>query len=174
MASLEWNGDRILARTAAAAAAGIDQTMSECVRGARREHEYENQDGFLEASTDIIAPAHPAGDRVAGRWGSTASYALFVEIGTSRIGPDATIREAEGDGNMWSIPGTQPAEGVTVIQPFTVLPPGTMDGQEEWVTLHQPSRGEGAFMEARPFLRPQADANYPTLARRIGAFFRAS
>ncbi|MHB1950161.1 MAG: hypothetical protein ACYCQK_01650 [Acidiferrobacteraceae bacterium] len=174
MATLKWNGREIVAKMAAAAAAGIDRTMSECVHDARREHSYVNRDGFLESSTDIIRHAGPDGMRVVGNWGSTADYALFVEIGTSRIGPTAPEREAADGGDMWAVPAQQPAEGVRVLQPFTILPPGTMPGQEGWVTLHRPSMGTGnpGLMAQRPFLRPAADREYPLLAPRIGAAFR--
>lgn len=172
MGTLKWNGRQIVSHAAQAAALAVDRTMSEAVRGAKRVHEYENQDGMLEASTDIIEHAHVNGDTVKGRWGSSANYSLFVEIGTSRIGPNAVERESAGDGNMWEIPGPEPKPGVAVEQPFTVLPPGTMEGQEDWVTVDKPSVGVGPFMEARPFLRPQADLQNRQLARRMGEAFR--
>lgn len=79
---------------------------------------------------------------------------------------------------MWSIPGPQPEEGVEVVQPFTILPPGTMvdgDGnvQEGFVTLHRPSMGEGPLMEERPFLRPAADRANPGLPHHLHAAFEA-
>ena len=157
---------------AAAAAMGIDRTMADCVGDADRAHEWDNETGFLEASTTILGAAVITGSRVHGSWGSTADYALFIEIGTSRIGPTALEREAEGDDNMWSIPGPQPDPGVTVEQPFTILPPGTMDGQQDWVTLHRPSMGTGPLMQARPWLRPAADRHYPALAGYIGIAFQ--
>ena len=167
MATIKWRGKQVAARMAAAAAVGVDRTMSECVHDAKRDHEYVSRDGFLEGSTMIIGRATLEGAVVKGSWGSTANYALLVEIGTSRIGPTAVTREQAGGGNMWQIPGTQPAEGITVKQSFTILPPGTMEGQEDWVTLHQPSEGTGPVMAARPFLRPAADKNYPSLVRYI-------
>ena len=171
MATIEWNGAGIHARAALAAAAAVDRTMSECVRGARRDHEYVNRDGNLEATTDIVDAAHVDGDRVSGRWGSTADYALYVEIGTSRIGPTASEREDASDG-MWTIPDPAPEPGVTVRQDFTILPPGTMEGQEDFVTLDRPSEGTGPLMEQRPFLRPQADRENPLLAPRMAAAFQ--
>lgn len=173
MATIKWNGARVAARMAAAAAAGVDRTMAECVRGARREHQYDDETGFLTATTDILAPAHMDGTRVEGSWGSTADYSLFIEIGTSRVGPDATSREDAAAGNMWDVPAAQPSPGVTVEQGFTILPPGTMDGQEDFVTLHRPSMGTGPLMAQRPWLRPAADREYGLLAARIGESFRA-
>jgi hypothetical protein len=172
VAVIKWNGAQLRARAAQSAALAVDRTMTEAVRSASREHSYTNQDGFLEASTDVIEAAHRDGDRIVGRWGSTADYALEVEIGTSRIGPNVSEREAQGGGNMWEIPGPLPVEGVTVEQPFTILPPGTMDGQETFVTLHKPSLGTGPFMPARPFLRPAADRENRLLATRMGAAFQ--
>jgi hypothetical protein len=73
---------------------------------------------------------------------------------------------------MWQIPGAKPEEGVTVIQPFTLLPPGTLKDQGGWVTIHRPSRGTGPLMGARPFLRPSADLQYRLLAPRCAAAFQ--
>lgn len=152
MASIEWNGQGVSARVRAAAAAGVDKTMSECVTDARSGHpayppasepgeRYANRTGFDVASTDIQDHAHADVDRVHGSWGSTADYALFVEIGTSRESsgfPTAAQREAAGAGNADAIP-----------------PPS------------DPPR-----MAARPTLRPAADANYPKLPGWIGAAYR--
>lgn len=167
MARLTWRGRQVAAKVATAAALAIDKTMAGCVTDADRNHEWDNETGFLEGSTTIIGFAAFDGRRVRGSWGSLADYALFIEIGTSRVGPTAEEREATADGNMWDVPGPQPADGVTVRQSFTILPPGTMDGQEDFVTLHTPSTGTGPLMEPRPWLRPAADRNYPMLATYI-------
>lgn len=168
MATLEWRGKQVAAKMAAAAKLGVDKTMSECVSDARRNHPWVSQTGFEEASITMTG-AHADGLRVSGRWGAYADYSLYLEIGTSRVGPTAGQRENEGE--MWSIPGPQPAEGVSVRQPFTILPPGTMADQETFVTLHRPSIGTGPLMGARPFLRPAADTNYPLLRTYIRAAF---
>lgn len=173
MATIKWSGDRIIARMAAASAAGVDRTMGECVGGARREHGYDDETGFLTATTEILKPATVEGTKVSGTWGSTADYSLDVEIGTSRVGPTVEERKDAAAGNMWDVAAPQPEPGVTVEQPFTILPPGTMDGQEDFVTLHRPSMGEGPLMAQRPWLRPQADLQYPLLAARIGEAFRS-
>lgn len=151
MASIQWNGKAISARVSAAAAAGVDKTMSECVADARSGHpayppasepgeRYANRTGFDAASTDIRDHARDDGGRVHGSWGSDADYALFVEIGTSREAsgfPTAEEREAAGAGNADAIP-----------------PPS------------DPPR-----MAARPTLRPAADANYPKLPQWIRRAF---
>lgn len=167
MARLNWRGRELVAKVATASAMAIDKTMADCVGDADHNHEWDNETGFLEGSTTIIGFARFDGRRVRGSWGSTADYALFIEIGTSRIGPTAEERETAAHGNMWEVPPTQPADGVTVRQSFTILPPGTMEGQEDWVTLHTPSIGTGPLMEPRPWLRPAADRNYPMLASYI-------
>lgn len=171
MAKVDWNGDDVMRRMAAAAAVGVNLTMGDCVRGARREHEYVDQTGFLTASTDIREPAHLDGTMVEGTWGSDADYALFVEIGTSRIGPTATEREVAADGDMWDVADPKPEPGVTVRQEFTIVRTGPE--QEDFITLHRPSRGTGPLMPQRPFLRPQADLNYPLLAMHIGDAFKS-
>jgi hypothetical protein len=172
MATVTFRRREIIAHARAAAIVAIDATMAEGVRDATREHPYANRTGFLEAETKILEPAHPVGDlHVAGSWGDTADYALEVEIGTSRIGP--RVQERVQEGEMWDIPGPQPEPGVTVEQPFTILPPGAMDGQESFVTLHSPSKGTGPLMEARPYLRPAADRVNPLLAAELHTAFEA-
>lgn len=168
MAEIRWAGKRVLAQVQAAAAQAIDRTMAACVAGARHEHPYMDRTGYLAASTDILKGA-TAGLQVSGEWGSVADYALFVEIGTSRVGPTAQARADADGGDMNAIAGVQPGEGVRVRQAFTILPPGTMPGQRDWITLHRPSTGTGnpGLMAPRPFLRPQADREYPLLPQRI-------
>lgn len=168
MARLDWNGPALRRRVALAAAYAVDKTTSECVSGAKRDHPWDNETGFEEGSI----MAHPAvfeDAAVRGRWGAYTNYSLYLEIGTSRIGPTAQAREAESPEGMWTIPEPQPEPGVTVRQEFTILPPGTMEGQDDFVTLHQPSYGTGPLMAPRPFLRPQADLQNPRLAERMRA-----
>lgn len=171
MARIVWRGDAVKRRVAAAAALGIDKVDADCVAGAKRDHPWSNQTGFEEGSI-TMAPAALEGDRVRGRWGAYTAYSLALEIGTSRIGPTIFEREQMGAGDMWAIPGPKPDEGETVMQPFTILPPGSMEGQEGFVTIHKPSMGEGPLMHSRSFLRPQADLNYPLLAAYIGRAYR--
>ena len=118
MAQIDWKGGQVARRMTQAAAAGVDKTMSECVTDARSGHEqyppasapgqrYADRTGFALASTDISKHATPEGTRIAGAWGSSAEYALYLEIGTSREDsgfPRAQVREAEGAGDMDQIP----------------------------------------------------------------------
>lgn len=115
MASFKWNGDRLKKRAIAASELGVDRTMGECVAEAKTGHpefppasnpgeRYANRTGSLAGSIQMIAPAMFEGGKVNGSWGSLSNIALFLEIGTSRSGPDAMEREAAGGGNMWAIP----------------------------------------------------------------------
>jgi hypothetical protein len=172
MAKLNWNGAKIAARTQAASVLAVDRTMSEAVIEAKAIHPWHNVTGFTEGSIAVMQPATVSGEKVSGRWGSSAADALDLELGTSRIGPTVGEREAASPEGMWTIAGPEPQPGVRVRQDFTILPPGTMPGQGDFVTLHRPSEGEGPLMEARPYLRPAADAQYKLLGRRIGQAFR--
>lgn len=101
-----WRGAEIAAKASVAARTGIDKTTSEAVTYAKQNHEWQNVTGTLEGSLQMRA-AEPDGTRMVGRWGSfTVNYALWLEIGTSK-------------------------------------------------------------MPARPYLRPSADVNYPSLRRHI-------
>lgn len=82
-----WRGREIAAKTAAAARTGIDKTTSEAVLHAKQNHEWQNVTGTLEGSIQMrgAEPEGPTG-KMAGRWGSfTVNYALWLEIGTSRM-----------------------------------------------------------------------------------------
>lgn len=170
MATLKWNGRSVKNRVAAASRMGVDKVTSECVSDARRDHPWKSQTGFEDAAI-TMAPAVLEGNRVVGKWGAYTEYSLWLEIGTSRIGPTAFEREASSDG-MWTIPGPKPEPGQRVEQGFTILPPGSMKGQEGFVTIDRPSEGVGPLMEPRPFLRPAADMNYGFLAEWIGMAYR--
>jgi hypothetical protein len=170
VAKIAWNGNAVKQRVAASARMAVDKVAADCVSGAKRGHPWENQTGFEESEIHM-APATLEGKRVVGRWGAFTDYSLALEIGTSRIGPTIYDREAASDG-MWTIAPPQPAPGVTVEQAFTILPPGTMNAQEGFVTVHQPSHGTGPLMSSRPFLRPQADMHYPLLARYIATLYQ--
>ena len=168
MATIDWKGDAILAKMGAAAKLALDKVMADCVSEAKRVHAYQNRDGFLEASTQITTPATVEGLKVVGHWGALANYALFVEIGTSRIGSTAFQREQAAGGMMWSIADPKPAEGVSVLQSFTIFP----IGGGEFRTRRTPSIGTGPLMAPRPFLRPAADLHYRFLSTYIGAAYR--
>ena len=172
MARLTWNGDAIVTKVTEAAIAGTDATMDACVASAKTEHEWDSDSGELEGSIGVRQSATVRGATVVGRWGSDLPHALYMEIGTSRIGERVVPREEAGGGNMWQIPGPFPAMGVTVQQAFTILPPGTMKDQAGWVTLDKPSKGTGPLIRQRPYLRPAADREYRLLATRIRVAFQ--
>lgn len=157
---VRWNGAAVRARVAAAAVIGVDQTLAACVVDAKSTHEYENRTGFMNASTTIFDWATWEGDRVSGKWGAHAYYALFLEIGTSRPwsgAPRAQVRAAEGHGDMWAIPPPQP------IGPHT---------DTKWVKGER-IPGTGPLMTERMSLRPAAAREYPLLAERISIAYRA-
>lgn len=172
MARLNWYGDDVIEHVTESVKEGVDRTVEECVDMARTMHEWVNRSGALEGSIWVMQGATSRGGTVVARWGSDDPHALEVEIGTSRVGPRVLAREQAASGNMWEIPSAKPNEGVTVTQPFTLLPPGTMKDQRGWVTAHRPSQGTGPLMGARPFLRPAASMHYRLLASRCRAAFQ--
>ncbi len=147
MASIRWNGAKVMAKVTAAAGLGIDRTMAECVRDAGENHpafpppskpyeRYANRTGH-ETGSIHSKGVRTDGKRVSGQWGANAKQSLYLEIGTSVAGPTAFEREVAGGGNMDAIP-----------------PP------------------VGPLMAPRPYLRPAADREYPLLPSRIGAAYR--
>lgn len=143
MAKLNWKGAQLRAKIAEATLIALDRTMSEAVSEAKRQHPWHNRTGWLEASTWMMGPATIDGAKVTGRWGSTANYALYLEIGTSRRGsgaPRAEARKAMAGGNMNEI-----------------SPPLPLDHP---------------LMRPHPYLRPAADRQYRLLRVRIGQAMR--
>lgn len=172
MARFVWKGDEVRRRVAAAAAVGIEQTMADCVKDAAADHppyppasrpyeRYANRTGFNTGSL-WLGPAEVEGTRVSGKWGDSSNYALFLEVGTSRVGPTAGERVEAADGNMDAIAPPRFAEGESGVG---------------WGGFNQPpdpSRERtGPLMAPRPYLRPAADRHYRTLAERIGVAFRS-
>lgn len=166
--NLVWNGAEVLERVKAATLLGVDRTLAESADQAKRDHEWASKTGFLEASIGVLAPAHSEGLRVSGSFGALANYALFVEVGTSRIGMTAVQRTIGSDG-WWTIPGPKPAPGVTVRQSFTIIPPG---GGFGFRTIRRPSTKTGPLMIARSYLRAAAYFQFPLLPFRIAAAFQ--
>jgi hypothetical protein len=131
---LDWKGDDIRRKVAAAAIVGVDATLARAVDLAKADHpsyppasqageRYASRVGFAVASTTIKAPAVLVGAHVRGTWGADADYSLFLEIGTSRKDsgePRADVRAAEGDGNMWAIPG--PSSSPQMAARYTLRP----------------------------------------------------
>lgn len=86
-ARLDWNGDKLLARVAQAAADAIDETTKATDDDASMTHWWDNRTGYGERHI-VTEPAHPVGDRIVGRVGATYSgqksvrsafYLLFLE-----------------------------------------------------------------------------------------------
>lgn len=168
MATLVWNGDEVFERVKAATLIAVDRTLAESADQAKRDHRWVSRTGALEASISVLEFAHSDGFRISGSFGATANYALFVEIGTSRIGP-TSMERAIASAGWWTIPGPKPSPGVSVRQSFTIIPPG---GGFGFRTAHKPSVGTGPLKIARPYLRTAAYFQFPLLPFRIAAAYR--
>jgi phage gpG-like protein len=80
--SLRWDGAAITRRMREAQKLGINATMSEAAQHARNNHTWQNRQGRLEASINIVEPAREDAAGVVGTWGSTdVRYALIHELG---------------------------------------------------------------------------------------------
>lgn len=80
--ALNWLGDEVTARLAAAQIAGVNATMAAAAIAARRNHAWNNRSGVLEGSIGVVAPAATDGRGVRGTWGSRdVRYALIHELG---------------------------------------------------------------------------------------------
>lgn len=80
--SLRWNGAALTRRMREAQIRGVNATMSDAAQHARRNHTWQNRQGRLEASINIVTPAREDGSGVAGTWGSTdVRYARIHELG---------------------------------------------------------------------------------------------
>lgn len=80
-----WLGGEVEAKVILASRLAIDQTTAACVTGAKANHEWENKTSTLEGSLQM-RQAEVLPGRIAGQWGSfTVNYALWLEIGTSKM-----------------------------------------------------------------------------------------
>lgn len=77
-----WNGAKVIARVRSAAAAGINETLAECVSEAKASHTgWNNQTGLAEGSMHVLTFATPSGNRIVGTWGSIGViYMLYLEF----------------------------------------------------------------------------------------------
>lgn len=91
---LRWRGSEIAAKVEAASKLAIDQTTSDAVNHAKQNHPWKNVTGTLEGSLQM-RQAEVDGMRVVGTWGSfTVQYAIFLELGTSRMPAYPYLRPA--------------------------------------------------------------------------------
>lgn len=80
--SLVWKGKAVTERMRAAMIAGVNKTMGDCVKQARRVHAWQNRTGDLTRSITITIYAAAVSNYVAGQWGSVElKYALIHELG---------------------------------------------------------------------------------------------
>lgn len=80
--ALKWNGPRIITKTVQAAKAGVNQTMSQAVIQAKRNHPgWQNRTGKAEGSIQIVKKAEERGRFIVGLWGSrNVVYVLWLEL----------------------------------------------------------------------------------------------
>lgn len=82
--STEWRGEELIRKMGMASMNGVNRTMAEAVTHAKKNHEWNNQTGTLEGSTQIHQYAKPEGTEFVGRWGSAdVVYARRMEFGFS-------------------------------------------------------------------------------------------
>lgn len=92
---LDWNGDALARKIAAASLTGINATMADAVTHAKRNHEWQNRTGSLEGSISIAEFAKRVGRGARGLWGSKdIVYALIHELGGRHIKARPYLRPA--------------------------------------------------------------------------------
>jgi HK97 gp10 family phage protein len=91
---LVWHGELVEERIIAACKIAVDATTAECVNHAKTNHPWTNRTGTLEGSI-MARPAEEEGLAVVGEWGSfDVNYAIFLELGTSKMPPYPYLRPA--------------------------------------------------------------------------------
>lgn len=93
MTIVNYRGLQVLANVQRATKQAIDETTEAAVQHARDNHSWVSRTGTLEASLRN-EEAEQEGDDIVGRWGSTVSYAIFLELGTVHSEADPFIRPA--------------------------------------------------------------------------------
>ena len=79
---LKWKGDKVLSKVQRATLDGINVTMGQAVKLAKRNHKWVNRTGTLEGSIAIATYARRHGKGARGLWGSKdVVYALIQELG---------------------------------------------------------------------------------------------
>lgn len=93
---LEWNGKRIERDIKTAAVRATRETTEAAALRARSDHGWLSQTGTAERSIQAQPPT-VTGDRIEGHFGSygpEAYYFIFLEVGTSKMPADDTLRRA--------------------------------------------------------------------------------
>ncbi len=91
---LKWNGKPVIDKAMLATAKGMDSVMAKCVGMAKSIHPPNVITGTLQGSYRLEPTKQEGGDLV-GRWGSYGVlYAIFQELGTSRMSANPVLRPA--------------------------------------------------------------------------------
>jgi HK97 gp10 family phage protein len=94
MARTTWNAGAVEDHIRDAVRRAIDETTAACVARAKSNHPWKNRTGTLEGSIQM-RPAQAGPEGIRGEWGSyNVRYALFQEIGTSRMRARPYLRPA--------------------------------------------------------------------------------
>ena len=88
----QWNGDVIFRKTVEAARTAMDDTMARCVVEAKIR--VPTLTTTLQGSIEM-RPTRREGELLVGLWGSfQVNYAIYVEVGTSRMSAQPYMRPA--------------------------------------------------------------------------------
>lgn len=76
-----WKGAQVVRRVQAAAVAGVNETLGECVSEAKANHPgWVNRTTNAEGSIRVVQFAALAGAQIVGRWGSEGvAYMVYLE-----------------------------------------------------------------------------------------------
>lgn len=79
---LVWKGQDVIEAVRRAGIEAVNQTMSDAVVHAKRNHTWKDRSTDLGRSIQIVRPAYRQGSQTIGVWGSTdLDYALIHELG---------------------------------------------------------------------------------------------
>lgn len=150
--SLKWTGKAVTEKLRQAQIAGVNRTMGACVVHAKENHPWQNRTAVLEGSIDVVDYAAPEGEGVKGTWGSRdVEYALAQELGATIQHPGGTPYVIGEDGKAVFVRlDSAGASGLPKTKPHEIV------------------------LKPKPYLRPAADAKYPTLAANIKLAYQKS